>query len=193
LIDERDNRGFATTNYSGHELIRKYTSPEPSIVLGSEVAATGSLNISSTPIGAKIYIDNVLQAGTTNVTITGMSTGSHSYKLTKSMYEDSASSFTINPETTTTIAITLTAASIGATLMTIDKNENPCRVGFCVATVNVTWHNSGGNAMFTPSIIIDSTTHYLAEESLAASGIISHEFIVSDLGVGTHPICPDPN
>jgi hypothetical protein len=173
--------------------VRKYTPTEPSTSLGSEVAATGSLNISSIPTGANLYIDNVLQLSTTNAIITGLSTGSHSYKLTKAGYEDYTDSFTINPDSTTTLSITMLSASIGATLMTVTPSETPCRIGICTVTVNVTWHNGGGNATFTPSILIDGTPHLLPTESLAANGTISHEFIISGLSAGTHPICPNPN
>jgi PKD repeat protein len=54
----------------------------------------GSLSVSSIPSGASIYIDNVAE-GTTPATISDLSPGSHSVKLTKSGYVDYSKTVTI--------------------------------------------------------------------------------------------------
>ena len=70
------------------------------------VTFLGSLNVSSTPSGATIYIDNVLQPGiTTPATITGLSAGSHTYKLTLTGYADYTGSFSITAGTTTNLPV----------------------------------------------------------------------------------------
>ncbi len=53
------------------------------------VVAVGSISFTSTPSGAAIYIDNILQTGaTTPSTISSIAVGSHSIKLTLSGYQD---------------------------------------------------------------------------------------------------------
>ncbi len=97
---------------------RKYASPEPTFSsLGTEEQQQlGNLDISSTPSGANIYIDNILQTGvTTPAIITGLLPGSHTYKLTKSGYADTIDTFTIISGMTTTIAVTLSSFLSGWT------------------------------------------------------------------------------
>jgi hypothetical protein len=79
------------------------------------VVAVGSLNISSTPSGATIYIDNSLidpasvTYGTTNKTIANIAIGSHTVKLTYAGYQDYiATGVVINDSPTTTVNYTMT-------------------------------------------------------------------------------------
>ena len=157
---------------------------------------TGSVAISSTPSGAAIYIDTVLQTGTTPQTYSGLTAGSHTYKLTLSGYTDATGSFSITAGSTTTLPVTLaTVANITATNVTITKSANPCITGSCTVTITVRWSNSGGtDGTVIPNIKIDTvlqTPH--TSRVVTAGGYIDEAFIVSNLTAATHVICPDPN
>lgn len=65
-------------------------------------------------------------------------------------------------------------------------------IGTCIVDVHVTWTNTGGSIMFTPSIIVDSITHSLSPRVLPTGDIII-DFEVSGLSAGNHAICPYPN
>ena len=67
---------------------------------------TGSLNISSTPSGARIYIDNSDQGIDTPNTISNLTAGSHEIKLTLTNYNDYTTSVTIISNSTVTITPT---------------------------------------------------------------------------------------
>jgi hypothetical protein len=81
----------------------------------SVVSNTGSIIFSSTPSGADIYIDNVIQIVNTPATITGVSTGSHSYTLRLSGYSDATGTVMVTAGLTAAVSITLTptTGSIG--------------------------------------------------------------------------------
>lgn len=68
---------------------------------------TGSLNIMSTPGGAAIYIDAAVQEPLTPATITNITPGSHTVKLTKEGYEDFSTTVTITAGTTSYLSATL--------------------------------------------------------------------------------------
>jgi len=98
---------------------------------------------------------------------------------------------------TNTIGTEQTSTDITATAMTITPNETPCRHNICTVTVSVTWTNNGGiSESFVPNITIDtvpiSPAPYLSE-SLAPTASVTKSFVISNLAVGTHNICPYPN
>ncbi len=88
-------------------------------------------------------------------------------------------------------------AIITATLMTITPNETPCRHNICTVTVNVTWTNNGGTSdSFVPNLTIDTVPISPAPytpESLVPTASVTKSFVISNLAVGTHSICPYPN
>jgi len=86
--------------------VRNYVLPEPTFgSSGVEEEASGILNISSSPSGARIFIDNIDQGINTPSTITGLSTGSHEYRLTLVGFPDIIGTFTIIPEAITTVSV----------------------------------------------------------------------------------------
>jgi hypothetical protein len=122
--------------------VRKCTSTEPSTSLGSEAAAAGTLNISSVPTGAQIFIDSADQFITTPNTIAGITIGSHSYKLTLSGYADATGSFSITYGQTTTLSVTFAGSlnisstpsgAVGASVY-IDGNVTPSGVTPLIVT-----------------------------------------------------------
>ena len=71
-------------------------------------AAITGVAFTSTPTGATIYIDgSTTSSGTTPATITGLATGSHTYKLTYSGYVDATGPFTIVTDQVTNVDVTL--------------------------------------------------------------------------------------
>jgi hypothetical protein len=69
---------------------------------------TGSISFASTPSGADIYIDSVLQSTKTPTTITGVTAGSHSYTLRLTGYNDATGTVTVTAGQTSTVSVTLT-------------------------------------------------------------------------------------
>jgi hypothetical protein len=183
-------------------IIRKYVSPEPSTSPLTE-ETFGSLNISSTPsgaVGASVYIDgNGTASGVTQLIVTNLAPGTHTYRLTKTGYtEISATNFTINSGQTTTVSqAMLTIASITATSMTVySPSESPCRTGICTVGVSVTWTNNGeSTGSFVPSLTFSggTVTPTYSSEQLAAGAFIAHSFTISNMTAGSHSICPNPN
>ena len=72
--------------------------------------SVGSLYVSTNPTAANLYVDNALK-GTTPRTVYGLQAGNHSVRLTKSGYNDYATSVYIMIGQTTTLTVTLTPTS----------------------------------------------------------------------------------
>ena len=78
-------------------------------VLGLKATpATGFLYVSSTPVGASVYVDDVYK-GVTPLEISGVSAGSHQIKITRSGYYSYTQTTSVTAGTTTPITITLTS------------------------------------------------------------------------------------
>jgi len=71
----------------------------------STTPKTGTLSISSTPTGAKVYVNNQYK-GITPLTLT-LNEGNYSVKLSKENYEDSTQSVTVKANQTGQVSITL--------------------------------------------------------------------------------------
>lgn len=72
----------------------------------------GTLDISSVPPGAEIFIDGVDQSKITRSVIQNIPVGSHSLKLTLAGYQDYTTTFTITAGTTTTLNPSLTPSMV---------------------------------------------------------------------------------
>jgi PKD repeat protein len=105
-------------------------------------STTGSLAVTSTPSGASITVDSVAK-GTTPKTITDLSKGSHTVKLTKSGYWDSSQTVTIGAGKTTPMDVSLVLSS-QPTLSETSATPTPYQpVG--VGSIIVTSSPSGAN------------------------------------------------
>lgn len=99
-----DNIPVGTVNYTvkkigyydrtGSAIIIERGMTTVSIILNA-MPLTGSLSIISNPSGAKIYIDDIDTGLITPANKTGLTPGSHAYKLTLAGYQDKIGSFTI--------------------------------------------------------------------------------------------------
>lgn len=75
---------------------------------------TGSLSISSTPVGAGLYVDTIYQ-GLTNQIVGNLATGQHTVLLKKSGYKDFTQTATVNSGQTAYLSMALTPVMSPAT------------------------------------------------------------------------------
>ena len=72
---------------------------------------TGAINLTSTPSGAKIYLDDKYQ-GITPQTLSNLKPGTYQLKLTKSGYQDWQQKINVSPDKTIEIFVNLTSLSL---------------------------------------------------------------------------------
>lgn len=151
---------------------------------------TGSALLTSSPSGASIYIDNSpTSSGTTPNTISGLSPGTHTYKLVSGIYT-ATGTFTVTTGMTTNVSVT-----INVTAIDIVSNTNTC-VDTCQVTITTTWKNNGNTDItFRPAIKIDTVLVQSAADITIAAGSNSNpiEIVTPTLSIGMYQICPYPN
>ena len=76
---------------------------------------TGTISITSTPTGAKVYLDGIDQRKTTDCTLTEVAAGAHTVKLTKAGYLDYTQNVTVTIGQTTAVSAQLDRQSISVT------------------------------------------------------------------------------
>jgi hypothetical protein len=69
-------------------------------------AGTGTLAITSSPTGAKVFLDFTF-IGYTPLTVPDVPAGLHRISIRKSMYRNNSTTVMVNPDMTTTISVTL--------------------------------------------------------------------------------------
>jgi len=74
--------------------------------LPAGTTGTGSLTVASVPSGATVFLDGTSR-GTTPATLTGISAGPHTLKLSKAGYQDNSLQVTVATGKTTPISLTL--------------------------------------------------------------------------------------
>jgi PKD repeat protein len=79
------------------------------VIITPPVSTTGTLDVSSDPLGAEITIDNQDQSKVTRSIIQNIPIGSHDLKLTLAGYQDYTTTFIISAGVTTTLNPTLTS------------------------------------------------------------------------------------
>ena len=94
------------SGYSDFQTTVSVSSGRKTSVSATLTTATGSINISSTPSGATIVLDETTR-GTTPANLTGLSVGSHTLVLKKSGYSDFQTTISVSPGKTTSITATL--------------------------------------------------------------------------------------
>jgi hypothetical protein len=80
------------------------------IPLTPEPDQTGSLSLASSPAGADVYIDGSYR-GITPVTLSGLTSGSHTIVISQYGYTDYSTTATIYAEQTRTVSVTLISSS----------------------------------------------------------------------------------
>lgn len=94
---------------------------------------TGSIQISSTPTGARIYLDNADTGQITNATLPSIPAGEHSIRLVLEGYYEESASVTVTAGETTQVHRTLTARSSGSAGLPYDIGS-PSLTDLYVAT-----------------------------------------------------------
>ncbi|MCU0630630.1 MAG: PEGA domain-containing protein [Methanoregulaceae archaeon] len=72
-----------------------------------QAPATGTLSVSSSPSGARIYLDGTDTGYTTPKTLSSISAGTHTVRCSKSGYTDQSQSVTVTAGQTTSVTLTL--------------------------------------------------------------------------------------
>jgi subtilase family serine protease len=86
--------------------------------MGKKKPNPGTIQVSSTPTGAKVYLDGSDSGKTTNCTLSNVTAGSHAIKLVKDGYADHSESVAVTGGQTATVDATLVANTIAVTLPT---------------------------------------------------------------------------
>lgn len=174
--------------------VRKYTSPEPIWDETSpEQVYTANLTVSSVPIEAEIWINNIDQGVTTTGWFT-LNPGTYTIMLTKPGYEDYIEIITLGSNQNTIVQGNLVLSEALITAISIVPSTVTC-VESCNLTIDITWINNGNvTGTFEPALTIDGTRTGSGTNISLDPGLTHvHTLIVSDLMRGTHTICPDPN
>ena len=77
------------------------------LTLPSQAPVTGSISVSSSPTGSRIFLDGVDTGYSTPATFSGITAGTHIVRCTMSGYGDQSQSLTVNAGKTTTVTLTL--------------------------------------------------------------------------------------
>ena len=79
-----------------------------SLILQGQAPVTGSVSVSSTPTGARIYLDGTDTGYITPRTLSGVSAGSHTVRCSMTGYTDTSQTVTVIAGRTSTVRLTLT-------------------------------------------------------------------------------------
>jgi len=101
---------------------------------------TGSIQVNSTPTGARIYLNGTDTGNTTNTTLTDVSPGNHTIKLVKEGYEDYEESISVTAGQTTTVNANLTIITITVT------NPTSSTIWTKGNEVEIRWGTSGSSS-----------------------------------------------
>jgi len=80
------------------------------LLLPVAASAFGNISVTSTPLGATVYVDNV-NKGTTAIVVENIINGSHIVLLRFTGYQDYTRSVTVSDNATSTVSVTLTAST----------------------------------------------------------------------------------
>jgi hypothetical protein len=139
----------------------------------------GALQISSTPSGATIYIDGMSQ-GTTPATISGLSAGSHTVKLTKNGYVDYSTTSFVTGGQTTPLDVQLVQGQGGSTSTTGDLSITSQPTG---ASINIDGWDKGNTPQTLSNIKVG--THTL---TLKLAGYTDWSSSIEVIGGQTNPV-----
>jgi hypothetical protein len=163
--------GSGETTYSAEALIvatAATTAPTP-----TPYVTTGSFQISSNPSGASVWVDGIVQAGMTPITVTGLTQGNHLVEVEKTGYQrwetqayaqvGATTNIFANlvpgtsPTTVPTTTVTVTATTTGPTTVptpatgNLQVTSNPPEAKIYI---------DGSYRGITPAIISDLSTGY---------------------------------
>jgi len=103
----------------------------------SPTATTGSIQVTSNPQGAKVYLDGTDTGKATNCTLDNVSPGDHTVKLAKEGYVDYQENVSVTAGQTAAVNVTLTMYTITVT------NPTSSTVWITGTQVDIKWQTSG--------------------------------------------------
>ena len=106
------------SGYKDHTETVTVTAGETKTVIAEMDIETGSIYVTSDPSVASIYLDDNYE-GTTPKTISGVSAGSHTIKITKSGYKDHTETVTVTAGETTSVSAPLVPLKEGALIFSL--------------------------------------------------------------------------
>jgi hypothetical protein len=133
------------------------------------IPSTGNLDISSTPQGARIYIDDIDQTIDTPNIISDLTTGPHDVKLVLTNYSDYTTTVTIDAGQTTIITPTLTLIPGSTKVQASPSFIQPSYIGeiIDIGTLKFEWNGTG-------TIILEKTIVYDRLVLTGPNGIFDH-------------------
>ncbi|MBL7082594.1 MAG: SUMF1/EgtB/PvdO family nonheme iron enzyme [Candidatus Aminicenantes bacterium] len=110
---------------------------------GTIITTTGSIQVSSSPTGAQVYLDGSNTGYTTDCTLTNVSSGSHIVSVVREGYEDEQRSVSVTAGQTATVSVTLTKPSIAVLELTSST------VWTTGVEIEIKWQTSGSAGVST--------------------------------------------
>jgi len=110
---------------------------------GNGGSTTGSIQVSSSPTGAQVYLNGSNTGLTTDCTLTDVSSGSHTVSLIREGYEDEQRSVSVTAGQTATVSVTLTRPSI--TIIELTSGT----VWATGEEIEIKWQTSGSSCVST--------------------------------------------
>lgn len=139
---------------------------------------TGSINCTTTPSDAAIYLDGVYLNKFTPTILTGISAGSHTVKYSKTGYNDCQVTVTVAANSTVNAPCTLTSITPTPTLNSITISPDSVTVGIGkTKQLNAVCKDQNGNIQTCPTLIWSSNNTPIA--------IVSSTGLVTGVNVGT--------
>jgi hypothetical protein len=113
--------GYET--YTGTVSVTAGSAPTVRVTL-PQITGTGSLYVTSSPVGAQVYVDGVYR-GSSPTTVGSLSQGTHTVLLSLSGYQDSTRTVSINTGLTTAISANLVKIPPSTTYGTLSISSSP--------------------------------------------------------------------
>lgn len=125
---------------------------------------TGNASFTSTPAGARIWIDGIDQNVTTPSTISGLSPGSHNYVLKLQGYYDTSGSFLITSGSTSLITVNLTMTNTICSWITSKGGWQNIKIFDIMTLVSVYLGQMSIGFTVTSSHIMGCVAYYLGNK-----------------------------
>jgi hypothetical protein len=147
---------------------------------GGGGATTGSIQVNSSPTGAKVYLDGADTGEVTNTTLTNVAAGSHTVKLTKDGYSDKEQSVSVSAGQTATVDLTLTKDTITVTQPAAGTTW------IFGSSVTISWQVSAGTSLQSEPVAAGPPGAGLQNEHLYNARFLRASRDLADLrGVGS--------
>ena len=157
-------------NYTATVTVTSGQTTSVDATLTSIPAQTGNISVSSNPTGASVYLDSVSK-GVTPITISGVSVGSHTIKLTKTGYYDYTTTATVAAGQTASVSAALTPTSTTSFLDNFNRADS--------SSLGNNWQQVSGSFSIANNSAVNSVTkatHIAIQPMTLANQNISADF-----------------